>query len=165
VSAAGDVSTVAVLPPTAIMLTPEMVAGFGLDPCVAGHEFWAEPVPTDVEMGRDGMLYVTSLPGGAEDDSLGANGAVYRVDPATGDVELVARGFLGATGLAVAPNGTIYVAELFAGRLSAISRSGDISTVAELEQPAAVEWQKGQLYVSTRVFGNGTIVSLRPQVS
>ncbi|NTW42125.1 MAG: ScyD/ScyE family protein, partial [Cellulomonadaceae bacterium] len=108
VSAAGDVSTVAVLPPTAITLTAEMAAGFGLDACVAGHEFWAEPVPTDVETGRDGKLYVTSLPGGAEDDSLGANGAVYRVDPRTGQVSLVARGFVGATGLAVAPTGKIY---------------------------------------------------------
>ncbi|HWS59020.1 MAG TPA: ScyD/ScyE family protein [Actinotalea sp.] len=160
VSADGGVTTAAVLPPTAILLTEGMAAGFGLDACVAGHEFWAEPVPTDVEMGQDGMLYVTSLPGGAEDASLGANGAVYRVDPGTGDVALVARGFIGATNLAVAPNGTIYVTELFAGRLSAISRSGDLSTVAELDQPAAVEWQSGRLYVSTQVFGNGTILSL-----
>lgn len=163
VDAYGDVSTVAVLPPTAIALTEEMAAGFGLDPCVAGHDFWAEPVPTDVEVGRHGKLYVTSLPGGAEDDSLGANGAVYRVDPRNGEVELVADGFLGATNLAVAPNRTIYVTELFAGRLSAVSRSGDVTTVAELVEPAAVEWQSGRLYVSTQVFGNGTIVSLRPR--
>lgn len=162
VDADGEISTAAVLPPTPILLTEEMVAGFGLDPCVAGHEFWAEPVPTDVEVGRGGMLYVTSLPGGAEDDSLGANGAVYRVDPATGDVELVARAFVGATNLAVAPNGTIYVTELFAGRLSMISRTGEVSTVAELVEPAVVEWSSGRLYVSTQVFGNGTIVSFVP---
>lgn len=163
VSADGQVSTAAVLPPTPILLTVEMAAGFGLDPCVAGHEFWAEPVPTDVELGYDGMLYVTSLPGGAEDDSLGANGAVYRVDPATGDVELVARGFVGATNLAVSPRGTIYVTELFAGKLSAVSLSGEISTVVELVEPAAVEWAKGRLWVSTEVFGNGTIVSFMPR--
>jgi glucose/arabinose dehydrogenase len=162
VSADGVVSTVAVLPPTAITLTADMAAGFGLDPCVAGHEFWAEPVPTDVEVGPHGTLLVTTLPGGAEDDSLGANGALYRVRPATGDVELVARGFVGATGLAVAPTGTVYVTELFAGRVSAVSR-GVISPVADLPSPAAIEWARGQLYVTTDVFGNGSVVTLRPR--
>ncbi|WP_199423164.1 ScyD/ScyE family protein [Actinotalea solisilvae] len=162
VSASGEVSTVAVLPPTVIPITEEIAAAQGFDPCVAGHDFWAEPVPTDVELGRHGTLYVTSLPGGAEDDSLGANGAVYRVSPG-GDVELVARGFLGATNLAVAPSGTIYVTELFAGRLSAVSRSGEVSTVTELVEPAAVEWARGRLYVATQVFGDGTIVTLSPR--
>lgn len=163
VSASGEVSTVAVLPPTVIPITEEIAAGQGLDPCVAGHEFWAEPVPTDVEPGRHGKLYVTSLPGGAEDDSLGANGAVYRVRPWHGDVDLVARGFVGATNLAVAPDGRIYVTELFAGRLSVVSRWGSISTVAELVEPAAVEWARGRLYVATQVFGDGTIVTLTPR--
>lgn len=162
VTAAGEISTAAVLPPTPIPLTAEMAAGFGLDPCVAGHEYWAEPVPTDVEVGPHGMLYVTSLPGGAEDDSLGSNGRVYKVDPATGSVDLVASGLLGATNLAVAPGGTIYVTELFAGRLSKVSPYGKVTTVAELTEPAAVEYARGRLYVSTQVFGNGTIVTLRP---
>lgn len=162
VSDDGEVSTVAVLPAIPIELTAEGAAAMGLDACVVGLTYWAEPVPTDVEVGPGGMLYVTALPGGAEDDSLGANGAVFRIDPMSGDVEMVAGGFLGATNLAVAPNGTVYVTELFAGRLSAISRSGDVSTVAELDQPAAVEWAKGRLYVSTQVFGNGSIVSLVP---
>ncbi|MBC7291214.1 MAG: ScyD/ScyE family protein [Actinotalea sp.] len=162
VSADGVVSTAAVLPPVPITLTAAAAEGLGLPECVVGLQYWAEPVPTDVEVGRGGWLYVTSLPGGPEDDSLGANGAVYRVDPATGAVELVARGFVGATDLAVAPNGTIYVTELFADRLSAITRTGEIVTVADLAMPAAVEWQKGRLYVATQVFGNGTIVALTP---
>lgn len=162
VSADGVVSTVAVLPPTAIVLTAEKAAAFGLDPCVAGHEFWAEPVPTDVEVGPRGTLLVTTLPGGAEDDRLGANGALYRIRPATGAVELVARGFVGATGLAVAPTGKVYVTELFAGRVSSVSRNGTISPVADLVSPAAIEWARGQLYVSTDVFGNGSVVTVRP---
>jgi hypothetical protein len=162
VSADGVVSTAAVLPPVPITLTAAAAEALGLPDCVVGLTYWAEPVPTDVEVGRDGMLYVSSLPGGPEDDSLGANGGVYRVDPATGTVQLVTRGFLTATDLAVAPNGTVYVTELFGNRVSAITRSGAIVTVAELDSPAAIEWQKGRLYVATQVFGNGTIVSLAP---
>ena len=52
--------------------------------CVVGEEYAFEPVPTDVEFGPDGWLYVSSLPGGPEDASLGARGAVFRVNPWTG---------------------------------------------------------------------------------
>ena len=157
----GTVSTLAVIPGRSIMITEAMAAANDVPSCVADHVYVAEAVPTDVELGKNGALYVTSLPGGPEDDSLGANGSVYRVDPATGAVTLVASGFLGATGLAVAPNGTIYVAELFANKVSAISRDGTVSTVMELPSPAAVEWSNGRLYVSTNVFGDGSIVSFK----
>lgn len=163
VSPRGKVSTLAVLPPVPVTITAEAAAENGLDPCVVGLTWLVEPVPTDVEVGRHGTLYVTTLPGGVEDASLGANGAVHRIDPRTGRVSLVARGFAGATNLAIAPDGTIYVTELFAGRLSAVGKRGSIRTVAELDQPAAVEWAKGRLYVSTQVFGDGTIVTIRPR--
>jgi hypothetical protein len=158
---AGNVSTVAVLPATPVMITAEMAEANGVDPCVAGHTINLESVPTDVEIGLHGELYVTSLPGGPEDPSLGANGSVYKVDPKTGQVTLVATGFLGATGVAVEPNGTLYVAELFGNQVSMISKSGVVTPVATFEQPAAVEWDKGRLYVSTNVFGDGSIVSLK----
>ncbi|GGC10389.1 ScyD/ScyE family protein [Cellulomonas carbonis] len=162
VSADGEVSTAAVLPPVPIEITAGFAESFGLDACVVGLEYWAEPVPTDVEVGRHGVLYVSSLPGGPEDGSLGANGGVFTVDPRTGDVDLVHRGFLGATDLAVAPDGTVYVTELFGGRLSAITRTGEVRTVAELTEPAAVEWQRGRLYVATGAFGDGSIVTMMP---
>ena len=60
--------------------------------CTVGHKFYFEPVPTDVEV-HDGLLYVTTLPGGPEDPSLGARGKVYTVDPATGDVTKIGSGF------------------------------------------------------------------------
>lgn len=161
VSDGGDVSTVAVLPPTVVGLDADMVAAVGLDPCVSDGEAWLESVPTDVELGRDGHLYVSTLPGGPEDGSLGANGSVYRVDPVSGDVAMVASGFAGATNLAVAPNGTIYVAEMFGGKVSAISRDGTVSTVLEIAEPAAVEYYAGRLYVSAGVFTMpGTVVRL-----
>ena len=160
VDSAGSITTVAVLPPSSFIANEALAASFGLPLCVVGHEFVTEPVPTDVEMGNDGWLYVTSLPGGPEDASLGANGSVYRVNPTTGEVQLYATGFAGASGLAVAPNGTVFVAELFGDRVSVITKRGEVSTFAELTSPAGIEWQRGRLYVSTDVFGDGRVVSI-----
>jgi hypothetical protein len=160
VDSAGDISTVAVLPPSSLVATAELAASLGLPECVIGHVFVTEPVPTDVELGNDGWLYVTSLPGGPEDASLGARGSVYRVNPATGEVQLYASGFAGATGLAIAPNGTVFVAELFGNRVSVITKRGEVSTFVELTSPAGIEWQSGRLFVSTDVFVDGKIVSI-----
>jgi sugar lactone lactonase YvrE len=156
----GTVSTIAVFPPQPVEVTAEVASALGL-PCVAGSTYNFEPVPTDVELGPDGLLYVTLLPGGPEDPSLGARGAVYSVDPETGDVAFVAGGFLGATGLAVAPDGTIYVAELFGNRISTVSGTG-AEPFVEVPSPAAVEWANGVLYATIDVFGNGSVVTITP---
>lgn len=156
----GNISTVAVLPSSSLVATAELAASFDLPECVVGHDFITEPVPTDVELGTDGWLYVTTLPGGPEDASLGARGAVYRVNPETGEVQLYASGFAGATGLAVAPNGTVFVAELFGNQVSVITKRGEVSTFADLPFPAGIEWQSGRLSVSTDVFGDGKVVSI-----
>ena len=97
-----------------------MVAALGLPDCVVGVTYAFESVPTDVEVGRDGSLYVTTLPGGPESPVLGARGAVWKVNPWTGHARKVAGGFLGATNLAIGKHGTIYVAELFAGQISVV---------------------------------------------
>ena len=115
----GDVSTVAVLPPTPLEVTAEVAAAIGLPECAAGSTYLLEGVPTDVEVGKDGWLYVTSLPGGPEGPGLPL-GAVYKVDPKSGAVELVTRGFSGATNLAIGIKGEIYVTELFGGKVSVI---------------------------------------------
>ena len=49
-------------------------------------------MPTDIEVGPDGQLYVTSLPGGPEDGSLGLNGRVLKINPATGKVSTLVEG-------------------------------------------------------------------------
>jgi hypothetical protein len=155
------IHTVAVLPGKTITVTSAQATANQLPPCVVGHKFTLEPVPTDVEIGHDGYLYVTSLPGGPEDGSLGANGSVYRVNPWNGHVKLLATGFAGATGLAIGPKGTIYVAELFGNKVSSVSRWGKVRTVVALWQPAAVEWANGQLYVSDNALGDGRIVRFK----
>jgi hypothetical protein len=155
---AGKVKTVAVLPPTPVKITAEAAETLGFPDCVAGKTYLFEPVPTDVEQGPDGFLYVTSLPGGPEDPSLGANGRVYRVNPATGKAKLVVDGLASATGLAVAGNGDIYVAELFGGRISR-TKAGKSkpSTFFSAPLPADVEVTSRGLYATINALpGEGT---------
>jgi hypothetical protein len=161
IEANGTVSTLAVLPPQPVEVTAELVSALGLPDCAAGSSYNFEPVPTDVELGPDGLLYVSLLPGGPEDPSLGARGAVYSVDPDTGKVAFVAGGFLGATGLAVAPDGTIYVAELFGNQISTVSGTG-AKPLVDVPSPAAIEWAGGKLYATINVFGNGSVVTIAP---
>lgn len=184
VTRSNRVSTLAVLPPQEITVTAEMIealnesieqANEGAPPeeqlalipdCVEGHVHAFEAVPTDVEIGPDGQLYVSTLPGGPEDPSLGARGSVYKVNPRTGRAVQVATGFLGATNLAVAPNGDIYVAELFGGKISKAGEDGP-ETVAEVPFPAAVEFAGGKLYATIDAFGfatpdGGSLVTITP---
>jgi hypothetical protein len=145
----GHVRTVAVLPPTPLEITAEVAAGIGLPECAAGSTYLLEGVPTDVEVGKDGWLYVTSLPGGPEGPGLPL-GAVYKVDPTSGAVELVARAFSGATNLAIGKKGEIYVTELFGGKVSVIPRGSTTpQTFLEVALPAAVEVDGKSLYVTT----------------
>jgi hypothetical protein len=125
---------------------------------VVGAVYAAEPVPTDVEVTRSGRLVVSSLPGGPEDASLGARGRVVRIGSA--GTKVLAKGFLGATNVALGRHGTVYVAEVFGNRVSAIRRSGQVRTVAEVPSPAGVEFARGTLYASVDVFANGSIVTL-----
>jgi hypothetical protein len=160
----GRIRTLAVLPPQPAMITADMAAALGLPDCVAGITYNFEPVPTDVEVGRDGYLYVTTLPGGPESPVLGARGKVWRVDPHSGKAKVIAGGFLGATNLALGRHGEIYVAELFAGKISVI-KHGRTSDYVDLPGVVAVETSRsGELWAGT--LGNedppapGTIVKI-----
>jgi hypothetical protein len=162
----GNISTVAVFPPQKIKITQAFLdANFppGTDTsCLVGARYGFEPVPTDVEVGRDGFLYVTTLPGGAEDDSLGANGAVWRVNPRTGAVCKIASGFLGATNLALS-HGKIYVTELFAGRVSLV-KGHHARPYVDLPGAVSIEaGRHGTLYAGTldpTFQGPGSIVRI-----
>ncbi|RMB60253.1 ScyD/ScyE family protein [Tessaracoccus antarcticus] len=134
----GRLSTLAVLPAQPLKITAEQAGALGLPACVVGITYNFESVPTDVEVGRDGALYVTTLPGGPESPVLGARGSVYRLNANGKHLKTVATGFLGATNLALAPNGDIYVAELFGGKISVVHH-GKVSTFLELPGVVAVE--------------------------
>ncbi len=151
----GKVKTVAVLPPVPVVVTAEAATANKLPACTVGHTYNFEPVPTDVEVGKGGWLYVTLLPGGPEDGSTGAQGRLVKVKAKTGKVREVASGFAGATGVAVAANGDVYVAQLFGGQVSRIkSGSTTVKPYAEVMMPAAVEWADGHLYVSANVLSD-----------
>lgn len=159
----------AVLPPVRVKITAQAAGLLGLPECTVGATYRLHAVPTDVEVGPDGMLYVSSLAGGPEDPAaaaaLGGPGGVFRVNPRTGKVTRIAKGFLGAVDLAVSPSGSIYVAELYAGRISKVVRGGP-RKVVDLPGPGALEWARGKLYATTNAFppvpGAGAVVTIRP---
>jgi hypothetical protein len=167
VSNSGKVSTVAVLPRQALKITKEIASGLGLPDCVAGFTYYFEPVPTDVEVGPHGMLYVSILAGGPEGPAFGARSKVYRVNPRTGRATLVGSHLSGATDIALR-GGKIYVAELFAGRISVL-KHGRPQTYAALPNALSVEAAGGRLWAGTLapgIFegeptGPGTIVRIR----
>ncbi|MDO8143636.1 ScyD/ScyE family protein [Isoptericola sp. 178] len=156
ISRQGDIRTVAVLPPMPTTLTEEIVEAQGLPDCFVGETYWFEPVPTDVEFGPRGVLYVSLLPGGPEDDSLGARGAVVTVNPRTGAVALVASGFFGATGVSVDGQGTVYVAEMFGGQITMVERDGTRSALDTVPLPGDVDVTQHGLLATVNVLpGDG----------
>ena len=148
----GNVSTVALLPAIPVEITEEKAAALGIDSCAVGFTYYLEPVPTDIEIGWNGRLYVTSLPGGPEDPSLGALGSVFSVNAWQGTTRQVASGLVSPTGLAIDKSGNLYVAELFANRISLIPRgSSEPQPLLEATLPGDVELRGSTLYATTDV--------------
>lgn len=143
----GKVSVVAVLPPFTRPITAEDVAGDpsttedDLPDCLVGHSYVSEPVPTDVEVGPRGRLYVTTLPGGL---GLGGPfGSLYRIDPRTKRVRVVMSGLVSPTGIAVTPKGDVFVAQLFPGMIGKIkSGSTTLRPYAQALGAAALAWSR-----------------------
>ncbi len=144
----GKVRTVALLPPVEVAISPAFAETAGLPDCAIGKKYRFEGVPTDVEA-QDGKLYVTGLPGGPEDGSV--SGSVFRINPAKGKVKRIATGFVGANGLAVAADGNIYVAELFAGKVTRITPKGKKRTFVKVPLPGAVELDGKRVLVTQNV--------------
>lgn len=145
----GHISTLTVMPRQPVKISAAQANALHLPSCVVGVTYSFESVPTDVEVGKDGNLYVTTLPGGPEDSSLGARGRVYRVNPHTRAKTIIARGFAGATNLALGKHGKIYVSEFFAGKISVV-QNGHVRLFANLPGVVAVETgPHGKLWAAT----------------
>jgi hypothetical protein len=147
----------------AIEITTELAEQFALPECAVGEDYFFEPVPTDVEVGPHGRLYVSSLPGGPEDGSV--PGGVFTVNPDNGRVRRIATGLVSATGLDVTANGTVFVSELFAGKITRIPAGGGAPrTFVEAPLPAAVELHGGKVYATVNVLSdppNGRVVAYK----
>jgi gluconolactonase len=138
----------------------------------------------DVALAPNGDVYLTDsgieleefAPGGELNPNwrtLRYDGRVFRIDPGTGTVECVDRGFQFTNGIAFGPEGSLYVAETFTGniyryRYDAGSVRGprqlfgnvvDPSNPAEIKGPDGMKFgADGKLYVA--VFGQGDVTVL-----
>jgi hypothetical protein len=154
----GKVSTLALIPGVPVEITAEIAAATGFPQCTVGLTYVLEGVPTDVELGKDGKLYVSTLTGGPEDGSTGALSKVYKINANTGKVKLLAENLMSATGVAVADNGDVYVAQLFPGDISRIKKGKSVAkSYFGTKFPAAVEWTEDGLYATTKA-----LVGLEP---
>lgn len=148
----GTATTVAVLPPVATTMTSAYAEENGFPACTVGREYWAESVPTDVEPGPYGSLYVTSLPGGPGEVDGRPAGRLLRVLILTGRTTVLAEGLDNPVGLAVADGGDVYVSELQADRISRVAvGSRAPAPYARVRFPGDVEWTPEGLVATTDV--------------
>jgi hypothetical protein len=132
-----------VLPPQPHKITAADAKALGAPDCVIGITYNFEPVPTDVEVGRHGALYISTLPGGPEVPGFSPRGSVWRLSGH--HLRRLATGFNGATNIALTPSGRVLVAELFAGRISTIAH-GRPAPVINLPGVASLEFYRHALY-------------------
>ncbi|MFT3872399.1 MAG: ScyD/ScyE family protein [Nocardioides sp.] len=158
VTKSGKVSAVAVLPPFTKKITADDVAGDpsttddDLPACLIGHTYVSEPVPTGVQVGSHGKLYVTTLPGGL--GLGGPAGSLYSINPKTGKTKVVVSGLVSPTGVAVRPNGDVYVSQLFPGMIGRIKAgSTTLKPHAHANGVAALTWS-----------AKGLVAALSPSV-
>jgi len=115
-----------------------------------------DPTPTDLKLGADGFLYVSGLGGEAE-------GHIWKVNATTGQIVSHQGGFPPLTGIAVAPNGTTYVASLFTNQVFRLA--GGAPTAAAVTGPSGLDISRnGTLYAGSVDFegGPGALVSIAP---
>jgi hypothetical protein len=167
VSRKGRVRALAVLPPVPLVVTAEIAAAAGAPACVVGKTFLFESVPTDVER-KGGSLYVSTLTGGPEDGSTGAQSRVYRIGIASGSVTLVAQGLVSAVGLDVSKRGDIFVSQLFTGQIAKIAKGSSVATPwFSSKLTGDVEWTRRGVYATTNALPpeqgkpNGKVVRIR----
>lgn len=156
----GKVSTVAVLPPVPVRVTASLAATMELPECAIGSTYRFESVPTDVEVARNGELYVSTLPGGPEDGSMTGHAAVYRIDPGSKrpTARKVVGGLTSVTGIALSPRCDVYAAQLFAGSVVKVRKGTQrLRTVRRAMLPGDVEWGTRGLYATT-----GVLTGLEP---
>ncbi len=152
----GDVETALVLPVQRVRITRALADANDLPRCTVGKMWRYEPVPTDVEEGAAGRLYVTLLPGEPGSD----RGKLIRYNPNTDRTVTLARRLVGATNLALA-NRRIFVNQFFGNKISVIdTETGQRSLYLRRQQPAASDYRAGALYATTDIFGPANLIKV-----
>jgi hypothetical protein len=144
VSPSGIPTLVKVLPRQALHITKAFAKENGLAKCTVGLTYYTDPVPTGITR-HDNKLYVSTLPGGSEGPTAPPRGSVFRMSIDGSGLTRLATGFSGATDVTVAPNGKVYVAELFGGEISTI-KNGHPEPVVALANVVSVSYGLGALY-------------------
>jgi hypothetical protein len=159
VTDSGQISTFAVLPAIDIAISGQVVGMLGLPPCAMGGTLSIEPVPTGIAVGTDGAVYVTTLPGFP--GMVMSQGALWRIDPATGAATKIVSGLSEPTSLAISGS-SMYIAELGGAGVSVV-RGGHVSPFAALPGALAVATSpNGTVWAATMGSdaGPGTLVSI-----
>lgn len=159
----GKVSLVKALPAEPIQITKAVQAagaemGMVVPDCMLGHNYWAQPVPTDITI-KGNWLYYTVLPG-VPGESMSV-GKVYKMNLHSKKTYTVATGLNAPTGVALDHKGNVYVAELFGGGVAKIVK-GKAVTVLPAGLAADIAIRNNKLVVSTMVLTpSGSVVTAR----
>ncbi len=136
----GKVKLVKAVPAVAITIDAAVVAagaemGMSVPGCMLGLKYYAQAVPTDIEISGQ-WLYYTLLPG-VPGESLGV-GKAYRTHLQSGRTQLLAQGLSAPTGIAVDRNNTVYVSQLMGDGVSVI-KNGKVTNVLPAAMASDVE--------------------------
>ncbi|AIY03862.1 MULTISPECIES: ScyD/ScyE family protein [Arthrobacter] len=136
----GNVKLIKALPAEAITIDAAVVAvaaeaDMAVPECMVGLKYYAQPVPTDIEVSGQ-WLYYTVLPG-VPGESLGV-GKAYRMNLHSGKTQLLAQNLSAPTGIAVDRNNNVYVAQLMGDGISQI-KNGKVSSVFPAMMASDVE--------------------------
>ncbi|ALV44761.1 hypothetical protein MB46_03765 [Arthrobacter alpinus] len=164
VSDSGKVKLIRQLPAEPITIDSSVVSiaasmGMVVPDCMLGLKYYAQAVPTDVEVSGS-WIYYTVLPG-VPGEMLGV-GKVYRTNLNNGQTELVARDLKAPTGVAVSGEGVVYVAQLMGDGVSIIKR-GTTTNVIPAAMASDVELNGNTLAALTNALADsgGSLVTKR----
>lgn len=143
--------TVAVLLTISLVIAEEFATGSESPASTVGETHWSRPCRRRRGRPRRQALR-QHAPGWARGRQPRRPGSVCRIGPRTGATERLATGLVSAVGLAIGNNRTVFVSELFTGRIPKMTAGASTATTfQQVLLPGAVEIRGGDLYATTQV--------------